>query len=180
MRSVCYTLQKTIKKGTTTKDLLVYCAAGLPSYRLKIPWRIYWVYKGYRTIDLESDPYLCFLGSLATIWLYWLISYNPHVFRNIGPVVSWVLRQNCSFDEGSDAFLMASIFRSTLPLRSRTWTLHISWSSEARKTFGMIRIDTWAIDHACLRKFKGLVLFDWLTMINLWYFWLVRATNTRF
>ena len=52
-----------------TKDLLVYCAAGLPSYRLKIPLRFYWVYKGYRTIDLESDPYRCFLGSLTTIQL---------------------------------------------------------------------------------------------------------------
>ena len=67
MRSVCYTLQKTIKKGTTTKDLLVYCAAGLPSYCLEIPLRFYWVFIGYRTIDLESDPYHCFLGFSTTI-----------------------------------------------------------------------------------------------------------------
>ena len=153
---------------------------GLPSYCLKIPLRFYWVYKGYRTIDLKSDPYRCFLGSLATIRYSLLLLTLPHVLRNIGPVVSWVLRQNCSFDEGFDAFLMASISRSTLPLRTRIRSLHISWSSEARKTFGMIRIDTWAIDHACLRKFYVLVLPDWFTMIIFLYFWLIRATNTCF
>ena len=141
------------KKGTTTLDCQVYCAVGLPSYCLKIPWRVYWVYKGYRTIDLESDPYLCFLGFLTTIWLPLLLVILPHAFRMVGPVVSWVLRQELQLSQRFDAFLMASISQSTLPLRARTWSFHFSWSPEARKTFGIIRIDTWEVYHACLRRF---------------------------
>jgi len=52
------------RMGTTAKDGQVYRAVGLPSYRLEIPLRFYWVFIGYRTIDLESDPYHCFLGFL--------------------------------------------------------------------------------------------------------------------
>jgi hypothetical protein len=62
MYSVCCTLQKTIKRDTNTTDGQVYRAVGFPSYCLEIPLRFYWVFIGYRTIDLESDPYHCFLG----------------------------------------------------------------------------------------------------------------------
>ena len=76
------------KMGTTTLDDRVCGAAGLPSYRLEIPLRFYWVFIGYRTIDLESDPYHCFLGFLH-YHMVLLANINlPHALRNIGPVSS--------------------------------------------------------------------------------------------
>ena len=62
---------------------------GLPSYRLKIPLRFYWVFIGYRTVDLESDPYRCFP---------WLFYYHMAPLSNIN-------LPTCSSDYWTGCFL---------------------------------------------------------------------------